>query len=401
LVELLLEYRADPAAHDSDDHSPGDLARSRGHVALADLLDEARKRPPDILARDSEGRFPLHLAILDRLPQVVPGLVAQGADVNARDKHGCTPLHLAVQAELPEAADALIQAGADRNSPDLMGRSPLHWAAALGSPQVAEVLVSRGAHVDARDQRGLAPLHVAAMEGREDVARGLLDGGADVNIRDLQGNTPLLLAAAGGQMGIARLLLARGAWVNDADQSGSAPFQAAIAGRQWSVARLLAEHGARVAGTYIVPAENVQRLLDVAHAVSHELEREEESRAFVTLRGPISRAMRPTDRQAPKERPGGANAWTCNRCGHTMERSHWLERRAGREGGLFVWCRCPFCGETVDLAAPEEWACSACGHRMEKGQWLQHKSRGEPSWFGENVWYCCPLCQREVEMWPL
>jgi ankyrin repeat protein len=51
--------------------------------------------PPDLHAKDSSEKTPLHLAVSHRHPAAVHALLNHGADTDARDAQGRTPLHLA------------------------------------------------------------------------------------------------------------------------------------------------------------------------------------------------------------------------------------------------------------------------------------------------------------------
>ena len=83
-------------------------------------------------------------------PQIVPLLIAAGADPNFRDPEpgSETPLHWAASSDDVDVAAALIDGGADIEVPDGSIGTPLDNAIGYGCWHVARLLVTRGARVD-------------------------------------------------------------------------------------------------------------------------------------------------------------------------------------------------------------------------------------------------------------
>ena len=69
------------------------------------------------------------------------GLFSKPADVNALNDFGSTPLHLAVIEDLPEIAKALLKHNADVNALDDNGRTPLQIASRMNRLEFMKILI--------------------------------------------------------------------------------------------------------------------------------------------------------------------------------------------------------------------------------------------------------------------
>ena len=71
---------------------------------------------------DGDAGTLLHVAVNERVAEMVPFLLERGADPNATDSHGRTPLQLARGNAIDTMRDALVAGGAEVGI--LEGRSP-------------------------------------------------------------------------------------------------------------------------------------------------------------------------------------------------------------------------------------------------------------------------------------
>jgi ankyrin repeat protein len=121
--------------------------------------------------------------------QLVAALLRAGV-LMAADSNGRCPIHLAAGNGHIQCVAELLAAGADVNSCDESGMAPLHWVANRGGVALAEVLINAGADVNKRNKDGWSPLHWAARAGRSDVSQMLLAAGADACACNHLGRTP-------------------------------------------------------------------------------------------------------------------------------------------------------------------------------------------------------------------
>lgn len=188
----------------------------------------------------------LHVAVQnarDRaVVDVIPCLLAAGADVNARTVHNVTPLHIAVSLKLRDVVDLLLAAGADPTaySPKGLG-APLHEAVRF-APELVEPLLRAGADVNRPHGSSETPLMMAASRSPTTV-RALIDAGADVNAVNRLEETALFFCEDARAV---ESLVAAGAKTDVTDQYGFTPLtKAALMGRS-AVGRALIASGADV-----------------------------------------------------------------------------------------------------------------------------------------------------------
>jgi ankyrin repeat protein len=128
---------------------------SNANPAVADQLLAAGCA---VNGKDSDGKSPLHVAVVSRLEQAIQWLLDHQAEINAKDQHGLTPLHYAAQQCDPKAVQLLLDHQADANAMDDNGSTPLGLlregysrrvgggpSPPSGYPNVVKLLLSHGA----------------------------------------------------------------------------------------------------------------------------------------------------------------------------------------------------------------------------------------------------------------
>lgn len=128
---------------------------------------------------------------------VLPALLAAGADIEARNPQGFTPLILASYNGQAEATDLLLSSGARADAADrTRGNTALMGVAFKGHAAIAAALLAAGAAVDIRNKAGQTALMMAALFGHTGIVDRLCAAGADVRAVDIAGNSALSVAQA-------------------------------------------------------------------------------------------------------------------------------------------------------------------------------------------------------------
>ncbi|XP_044745341.1 transient receptor potential channel pyrexia-like [Coccinella septempunctata] len=192
---------------------------------------------------------PLHCAASKGNLECIKILIRHGADVNSGIKTSKSPLHFAVYSMATEAVAELLDNGATPNTTQVFSETPLHVAAALGSSEIINLLLKHGAAVDIQcgfDK--VTPLHLAASEGDPECCRLLLRAKAPTNARNHKLQTPLHLAALSQCAETLEVLLRAGADPNATDIDGRTPLHSSIVKvtRSCECVRLLLKHGTEI-----------------------------------------------------------------------------------------------------------------------------------------------------------
>jgi len=186
------------------------------HIAVRSLdlklFRQTMQESPAVNATDSAGMTPLHHACALGAVEMVPALLAQGADINLRSNDGRNALHHTVNIQAlcfspqPQAGDVTIcpltvpqllaSAGIDVNATDSAGETALHIAARNGLVGVIATLLQCGADPDCRNQAGETPLHLCGGSLPHLAAQVLLVGGANPALARNDGRLPADLAAS-------------------------------------------------------------------------------------------------------------------------------------------------------------------------------------------------------------
>lgn len=128
---------------------------------------------------DNEGAAPIHIAAQVGFADIIPVLVAHGADPSAKNESLASPLHKAASSGEVASIKILCKLGADINACDDHNNTPLHIAARRGHVTCVLYLVKNGAVIDPQNNRGRTPLRLAAMKSQQDCVLTLMNLGAD------------------------------------------------------------------------------------------------------------------------------------------------------------------------------------------------------------------------------
>lgn len=123
--------------------------------------------------RDSDGRTPLHIAVLDEEAdlKIVKAIVAAGSDVNAADRQGFTSLHFAARDGRDKIVSLLLDHNAEVDALDSWGNTPL-FRCVMSQPvntKIARQLLEAGANPKKKNKSKVSPLDVAKKCGDEDI----------------------------------------------------------------------------------------------------------------------------------------------------------------------------------------------------------------------------------------
>ena len=185
----------------------------RGDVLAIERL----ATPRALLARDSHGRTPLHVATFARQRAAISALIARGADTAALEEDRYDAVTIAAVADDEETLRVLLAAGASAKLvTSRYDGTALIAAAHLGHEGVVRLLIEAGApldHVNNLHWTALIEAIVLGDGGPRHLAtvRALLAAGASARLADRQGRTPLELARSRGYVAMVEALAAAGA----------------------------------------------------------------------------------------------------------------------------------------------------------------------------------------------
>jgi ankyrin repeat protein len=193
MVQLLLDYDADPDMDDESERRPLHWYAIRDEIAaMRAILQHGAETN-----QDGPLEKPLHEAASRNL-DTVELLVEHGADVDVRDLDGNTPLHLAASEGKIDVVKFLVERWPEgvREKSELQA-TPLRLAAGVGDIDVVKFLVEQWPEgMREKDNILNTPLHLAALGGFTEVVKLLVDGWPEaVREKNNFGDTPLHLAA--------------------------------------------------------------------------------------------------------------------------------------------------------------------------------------------------------------
>ncbi|MBQ7169615.1 MAG: ankyrin repeat domain-containing protein [Synergistaceae bacterium] len=248
----------------------------------------------DIRQADSNGYYPLFLAVVANKPKMVRWMIELGADVNARTEAGYTVLTYTVLSQMqelkgsrkkfdPEIIRSLMKAGAEYDEAMIIAvksgnipfldiilscgadinrscwfegeQTPLAAAMFTGDKPIDAEMVNylayRGANLN--EIFALSPevmtnaLNISITSNRPDIAEILLAYGADPNFRDPTGRTSLVYAVITGEEFV-KVLLEHNADPNITDNNGRTPLMLAAldVGTEPGIMEKLIHYGADI-----------------------------------------------------------------------------------------------------------------------------------------------------------
>ncbi len=192
VVRLLIKHGADIEARDGSGTTPLHRAAGYGGQEVARLL---IAEGAAIEARDRSGGTPLHWAASCNEQEAARLLIAEGATIEARDKNDRTPLHWATGGDIhsdiyhpcdfflfffssepivygEEIIPYLVAEGADVNARDKRGQTPLHSSVFHDRYRSVLLLIAEGADIEAKDMEGKTPLDISiAQKSRDGIRR--------------------------------------------------------------------------------------------------------------------------------------------------------------------------------------------------------------------------------------
>lgn len=208
VVGLLNEYGAQVDLTDEDGWSALMYASQNGHTDVVRLLYEYGAR---VDMQDSDGWTALMLASLNGYREVVHQLSDYGARVDLQENEGWTPLMCASFNGHIEVVKLLLESdehGAHNliDLQDIDGRTALMLASQSGQTNIVKLLHEYGAHVDLQTKEGWTALMCAAENGHTSIVKLLQRYGSAVDLRDNEGWTATMFAIQNGHSEVINLL---------------------------------------------------------------------------------------------------------------------------------------------------------------------------------------------------
>lgn len=168
------------------------------------MSDQTDTPPAELPSPERAQELLLAAARLGR-DDLIPALIAAGADIEGRDMRGYTALILASYNGHETTTGLLLSLGAAVDGVDgERGNTALMGISFKGYPAIARVLIDAGADVNARNGAGQTALMTAVLFGQEAIIDMLIAAGADSSLVDLNGNSVVSLARSQGNEALAR-----------------------------------------------------------------------------------------------------------------------------------------------------------------------------------------------------
>ncbi|MDR3301361.1 MAG: ankyrin repeat domain-containing protein [Spirochaetaceae bacterium] len=191
-LEILLANGGNPNIRDERGDSPA-------HIVIAlrrppDVLEVLLLNKADVSIHNIKGETPLFTAVDKDCAELIPPLLASGADIFAATNTGITPFQRALQKADNAVLQEIITESAVRQN-DSGGNTPLIAAVKLAAnPDIIRLILDKNALVNARNQEGDTALHIAIKQNNAATGEMLLARNADIFLQNAKGESPLYLA---------------------------------------------------------------------------------------------------------------------------------------------------------------------------------------------------------------
>jgi ankyrin repeat protein len=230
IVTLLAESGSILDAKDNEDATPLFRAAAAGHLSIVDYLiglGADLNCPAKVMTESGRVslRSPVHVAVIERYPEILSTLIAAGAQFNINRRGQTSPLLSAVRVGDEQCVRILLENVADVNFPDAYGETPL-MAALKGSNQaILQMVFEVEPLVNPVNKDGKSALWIAVESGLDWAVNHLLSlEDIDCRIKCAGGRTLVHLAVMLGNPDVLEALLSAGLEPDAPDDNGDTPL---------------------------------------------------------------------------------------------------------------------------------------------------------------------------------
>lgn len=214
-LDYILSLNPDLYAENKSELSPGNIIRGRNAGMLTDdakIIKMLSDKGFDFNKPNSQGLYPLTLAINSKNLSTIQAILEAGADTNIKDKKGYPPITLAVFAKNINLIYLLINEGANVNLTDSKGNPPILYAT---TEEIINAFIENGTdlYFETSENKivGNEVLMNAIDNNYSNIVSKIIDLGFNLNFIDSYGDTPINLAVKKSNLNLVNLLLQKGA----------------------------------------------------------------------------------------------------------------------------------------------------------------------------------------------